>query len=163
MASLQLSRHNDLTGQRFGKLVAVEAVEKSKNGTVKWRCKCDCGEDYIVFSTALRRTNGTRSCKVCNEVGKSGTHHMKNTPEYRSWRAMKARCDNPKATDFKHYGGRGITYCKRWEKFEAFYADMGPRPKDRTLDRIDVNGNYEPGNCRWATHHEQITNRRPIK
>ena len=89
------------------------------------------------------------------------THGMWRSPEYNSWAAMKQRCTNPKHIAFNHYGGRGITICERWVKFENFLADMGKRPSSAySLDRIDTNGNYEPGNCRWATHSQQICNRR---
>lgn len=87
-------------------------------------------------------------------------HAMCATPTYVSWVGMIQRCTNPKTPSYKHYGGRGITVCTRWRKFEQFFADMGERPKDRSLDRIDSNGNYEPGNCRWATKSTQIANRR---
>jgi len=90
------------------------------------------------------------------------THGMRGSPEYIVWRGMRARCENPRATDFEHYGGRGIKVCERWQKFENFYADMGPRPPARTLDRINNDGNYEPGNCRWATLSEQRRGRRPL-
>lgn len=82
------------------------------------------------------------------------------SPEYQSWSAMRSRCRNPNDTDYHRYGGRGIVVCERWSTFEPFLHDMGPRPEGKTLDRIDSNGNYEPGNCRWATHKEQRANQR---
>jgi len=90
------------------------------------------------------------------------THGMSDTPTYNSWEGMKQRCTNPKATNYSYYGGRGITYCPEWETFAAFLADMGERPSvELTLDRFpNPDGNYEPGNCRWATAKEQINNRR---
>jgi hypothetical protein len=91
------------------------------------------------------------------------THGMCGTPEYRTWQAMLTRCSNPGRRDYKFYGGRGIRVCKRWRLFENFYADMGARPEGTTIDRINTNGNYTPGNCRWADLKTQIANRRKRK
>lgn len=90
-------------------------------------------------------------------------HGMHNTPEYKAWRGMRTRCYNPNDAHYKNYGGRGIEVCEKWRiDFTTFYADMGPRPSEiHSLDRIDVNGNYEPSNCRWATRSEQQKNKRP--
>jgi hypothetical protein len=91
-------------------------------------------------------------------------HGKCGTREYTSWEMMNARCNNPKATGYENYGGRGITVCERWRRFENFLADMGPRPAGTTLDRWPNNdGNYEPGNCRWATRAQQLGNRRAYK
>jgi len=87
---------------------------------------------------------------------------MMRTPTYDSWRAMRGRCLDPKNEKFPEYGGRGISICARWESFEAFYLDMGERPPKKTLDRVDVDGNYEPGNCRWASAKTQSENRRGV-
>lgn len=88
------------------------------------------------------------------------THGKSKTPEYIAWQSMKGRCLNEKDMVFKYYGARGIMVCERWTVFENFYADMGPRPEGHTLDRIDNEGHYEPGNCRWATWTEQSLNKR---
>lgn len=91
----------------------------------------------------------------------SSRHGLCYSRTYRSWRHMRSRCTNPNDASFKYHGARGITVCERWNKFENFLADMGERPSGTSLDRIDFNGNYEPGNCRWADAYTQATNRRP--
>ena len=94
-------------------------------------------------------------------VGARAQHRMYGTPTYRSWASMIQRCTNEKRHNYAYYGGRGITVCVRWRDFDAFLADMGERPDGTTLDRIDNEGNYEPGNCEWATPKQQSNNRRP--
>jgi len=165
-----MSKRIDLTGQRFGRLTVVEKAERATDGRALWRCTCECGGEKITRAQRLS-SGATRSCG-CLGREKSAerapdlsranrTHGMTDTPEYESWSAMVQRCTNQRNPDYSGYGGRGITVCGRWRtSFEAFYADMGPRPAETSLDRIDVNGNYEPGNCRWATRKEQQRNTR---
>ena len=158
-------RWHDWTGERFGRLVVLWMIPNERRfGSVVWQCRCDCGRSASVASTNLVRGT-TKSCGcIVAEVNKqrSGTHGKKKTPEYSTWARMKDRCNNPKNDKFKHYGGRGIKVCERWmESFADFLADMGPRPsKDHSIDRRDVNGNYCPENCEWATREQQMRSRR---
>ena len=96
-------------------------------------------------------------------MGHPPTHGMRHTPIYNVWCHMKARCQRVTDPDFRHYGGRGIKVCERWQQFENFLSDMGERPEGGSLDRIDANGNYEPSNCRWLPRNEQVRNQRKTK
>jgi hypothetical protein len=145
----------DLTGQRFGRLVAIR-YEMSK-----WTVVCDCGATKAVASGSLR--NGeTRSCGCLNREVlscRSRTHGMSKTREWAAYSAAKNRCQNPNADRFPEYGARGIEF--RFQDFDSFWAELGPRPSPKhSVDRIDVEGHYEPGNVRWATQKEQCLNRR---
>jgi len=159
----------DLTGQRFGRLVAIKAIEKRNgNCSIIWRCLCDCGNEHFAASCCLRSGH----CKSCGCLQKEQgaqngrksrtTHGMRKTPIYEIWKAMNQRCKNPKNKDFKNYGGRGITVCDRWHSFESFYADVGDPPEGMSIDRWpDNDGNYELANFRWASPKQQANNRRP--
>lgn len=160
----------DLTGQRFGRLTVIELAPKPWRGASSdWLCRCDCGAETIGCSGSLVR-GITRSCGCIRReriTAANTTHGLVGTAEYQSWSAMKARCTNSNDPAYPRYGGRGISVCDRWQKFENFLADMGPRPggnaipwsERTTLDRIDNDGNYEPGNCRWADWATQRTNK----
>lgn len=155
----------DLTNKIFGRLTVMEYHSKSKYGYVLWNCQCECGNTKIVSSGHLIN-NQTISCgcwpkERCSKLNLTHGEALK-TKEYNSWMCMKARCANKNNARYKYYGGRGITVCGRWiNSFENFLADMGRAPSSKhTLDRYpNKNGNYEPGNVRWATPKEQAQNR----
>ena len=159
-------RFCNLTGRRFGKLVVLEFSGRAKT-IILWKCKCDCGESSTVRANAL--TSGrTRSCG-CGEKDNLKalcaariTHGMANSiSEYSIWNMMRQRCSNPKNLAYDRYGARGITVCKRWDSFEQFFSDMGPRPyRKHSIERIVNSLGYMPGNCKWATATEQGRNKR---
>ena len=152
-----MSKIMDLLGRKFGRLTVISRAE-SKGGKAYWNCQCDCGKETVVYGSYLR-TGHTKSCGCYNE-DKKIKHKMYGTPEYRSWNHMLQRCNNKNSHKYSDYGGRGIVVCEKWLAFENFFADMGQRPHGKTLERIDVNGNYEPSNCKWATATEQQRNQR---
>jgi len=151
----------DETNNRYGKLVAQEPVGSDSWGLMQWKCLCDCGNTTVTRGGDLRN-NHTTSCGCL--VGFNSLHGYSDSPTYNSWKMMRQRCFHSYRKDYKYYGGRGIGVCDRWKNdFLNFLEDMGERPTDRTLDRIEVEGNYEPGNCRWATRSEQNKNKRKKK
>lgn len=154
----------DLTGQKFGKLTAIKPVGINKSGNTLWECRCDCGNSSIVINSNLTRGN-SKSCGCTNSkrlIARNTSHGMCNTKIYVTWYSMLERCRRKTNTDYKHYGARGIKVCKEWSDFNKFYewAMANGYQKDLTIDRIDVNGNYEPLNCRWVTQLRQCNNKR---
>lgn len=136
----------DRTGQKFGKLLVINQAGRNELKKVLWKCRCDCGNEISIVAGSLV-TGNTTSCGCVIPNFKHGG--WKNA-SYNTWRAMIRRCTKPQDKDYKRYGGIGITVCDRWLSYVNFVADMGEPIGDETLDRINVYGNYEPSNCRWA-------------
>lgn len=143
-------------GDRFGKLVIISQFkEQTEHGPCSmYSMKCDCGNIKIIEAGMLNFLK-TQMCRPC-ALAKRGhsDHGMSFTPTYQIWEGMKRRCHNPKAPKYEYYGGKGIRLCARWHKFENFLEDMGERPTNLVIDRIDSDKDYEPGNCQWITAKE---------
>lgn len=151
----------DLTGQVFGRLTVV-GLASNAAGRLWWRCSCTCGSFAVIRGDLLK--SGHASSCGCYRKARVTSHGMSCSSEYSSWRGIVQRCCNPKSQSYADYGGRGITVCDSWLKFEDFYADMGPRPsKDHSIDRKDNNGPYCKDNCRWATQRDQNNNKRSTR
>lgn len=150
---------SDIIGCVFGRLTVL-----SYAGDGKWNCACECGGQPAIKRSNLVTGNSTScGCKRRETTSRLlTTHGKRHVVEYKTWLRMKQRCLNPNNPDFTYYGGRGITVCDRWKhSFEHFLSDVGGRPSPlHSIDRVDNNGNYEPGNCRWATHTQQMNNTR---
>ena len=142
--------------------MAIQENGRARSGDVVWLCKCDCGNEINVPASSLK-TGNTKSCgcyRVDIACKRFTKHGMKHTPIYTVWCLMIQRCTDPNATNYKNYGGRGITVCEEWKDFSKFYEDMGDIPPGMTLDRKDNDGNYCKENCRWASYLTQENNKR---
>ena len=155
-------KKRDWSGIKQGKLTVIEEVGKNAHGAYLWKCACECGAECVKNTNTLN--SGVKSCSASCGIAESNRNRARHgayrTKEYRTWIGIKRRCFNPDSTYYHRYGGRGITMHPAWvDSFEQFLVDVGPAPKGMTIDRINNEGNYEPGNVRWSTRKDQSNNR----
>jgi hypothetical protein len=163
-----MGRLIDLTSQRFGRLLVIRKVKAKSHASSYWECICDCGTVKIISGAKMRR--GVQISCGCYRKQRRGitavnykhgyAHPCERT--YKTWKEMRQRCYNPRKSNYRYYGKKGIRVCDRWKDFCCFVADMGERPLSKTLDRINPDGDYTPDNCRWATPLEQASTNRGL-
>lgn len=158
------TRITPMVGKRFGRLIVLAPAGVSTSRLIRWLCQCNCGTEKIIDGGTLRRGHALSCGCYRNECSREraknqGSHKQSHTRAYKSWATMIQRCTNTKNPKYPRYGGRGIRVCQKWLQFAGFFEDMGPCPDGCTIDRKNNDGNYEPGNCRWATQKEQARNK----
>ena len=156
---MKTSKIDEMIGIKVGKWTVLSISGRSFK-SLKYLCRCDCGNEAEIHGPHLRQRNTTQ-CRPCanREKAQKNIRHGKATSStYKIWNQIHQRCKNPKTTHYHRYGGRGISVCERWNDFRNFLYDMGERPAGLELDRIDNDGNYEPSNCRWVTHKVNCQN-----
>jgi len=165
-AAIGLTNTSPMVGKKHGRLTVLSRAGSDSKRQATWNCRCDCGTESVAVGSELR-SGHVRSCG-CLLIEVQGahvrTHGQSRSDTYTSWVGMIQRCTNTRREKYSMYGGRGIQVCERWRTYESFLEDMGPRPsRALSIDRIDVDGNYEKSNCRWATATQQAKNTRKAK